>query len=329
MRFKDPLFFLLLIPAVVLIFLYVRHKIGAEASIRFPNVGLVRQAGGRRAGMGRFFRGFLRLAAFLFLITALARPQTGTGEEKTTEHVVDIMIALDISGSMATLDFQPENRLTAAKLEARRFIEGRPHDRMGLVIFAGQSLTQCPLTTDRQALLTLLDKIQLGMLEDGTAIGLGLASSLNRLKNSDAKRKVIILLTDGVNNAGEIHPLTATNIAKDLGIRVYAIGVGKEGMSVLPVQDPQLGTRLLRVETTIDEKMMKEIAAKTSGLYFRAQDTRGLKDIFKEIDKLEKTEITVESYMRYEERYFWFVWLALFLLLFEIVWKDLIFVKLP
>lgn len=329
MKFQDPLFFLILIPALILIFLYVRHKIGAEASIRFPNVGLVQKAGARRAGVDRFFRGLVRLAALIFLIAALARPQTGTGEEKTTEHVVDIMISLDISGSMATLDFQPENRLVAAKQEAKRFIEGRPQDRMGLVIFAGQSLAQCPLTTDRQALLTMLDKIQLGMLEDGTAIGLGLASSLNRLKDSTAKRKVVILLTDGVNNAGEIHPLTAAKIAKDLGIRVYAIGVGKEGISVLPVQDPHLGTRLLRVETTIDEKMMKEIATQTGGLYFRAQDSRGLKDIFKEIDKLEKTEITVESFMRYEERYFWFLWPALFLLLFEILWKDFLFLKLP
>ena len=265
----------------------------------------------------------------VFLILAIARPQTSTGEEKTTEFVVDIMIALDVSGSMATLDFHPDNRLAAAKLEARHFVEARGHDRIGLVVFAGQSVTQCPLTVDRGAILALLDKVQLGMLEDGTAIGLGLANAVNRLKDSQAKSKVIILLTDGINNAGEIDPLTAADLAKQFGIRVYTIGVGKEGQAILPIQDPRFGTRLLKVETRIDEKSLSDISRRTGGLYFRAQDERALREIFKEIDRLEKTEIKVETYTHYDERYFWFLWPAFFILLFEIVWTNLVRVKIP
>ncbi len=329
MRFAGPVHLLWLIPVFVVSFLYLGAKISREASLRFSSLKLLREAGARRTTSGRLIRTILRSLALVFLILALARPQTGSGQVKTTEHVVDIMLALDISGSMATLDFEPDNRLTAAKQEAKRFIEGRPHDRIGLVVFAGQSLTQCPLTTDSNAIQALLDKIHLGMLEDGTAIGLGLGNALNRLKESEAKQKVIILLTDGVNNAGSISPLTAGGIAKTLGIRVYTIGVGREGESVLPVQDPRFGTRLIKVQTEIDEKMLKEIAKLTGGEYFRAQDQRGLREIFRQIDRLEKTEITVESFLTYEEQYFWFLWPALLLLLAELVWVSAVSVKLP
>ena len=329
MRFASPIHFLWFIPIFVVSFLYLGGKISREATLRFSSLKLLREAGARRTTSGRLIRTVLRFLALVFLILALARPQTGSGQVKTTEHVVDIMLALDISGSMATLDFQPDNRLTAAKAEAKRFIEGRPHDRIGLVVFAGQSVTQCPLTTDSNALQALLDKIHLGMLEDGTAIGLGLGNALNRLKGSEAKQKVVILLTDGVNNAGSISPLTAAGIAKTLGVRVYTIGVGREGESVLPVQDPRFGTRLIKVETVIDEKMMKEIAKLTGGEYFRAQDQRGLKEIFRQIDRLEKTEITVENFLTYEEHYFWFLWPALLFLLTELVWVSVVSVKLP
>ena len=329
MKFASPYYFLFLIPATLLFFLYLWHKIGKEASIKFSSIQLVRQAGGKRVIGGRFLPAFARLLALIFLILALARPQTGTGEEKTTEHVVDIMIALDISGSMATLDFHPDNRLVAAKLDARRFVEGRSHDRIGLVVFAAQSITQCPLTVDRSAMLTLLDRVQLGMVEDGTAIGLGLANAVSRLKGSEAKSKVIILLTDGINNSGEIDPLTAADLAKTFGIRVYTIGIGRNGTSLLPIQDPRFGTRLLRVESEIDEKTLELIAHKTGGKYFRAQDEKGLREIFDEIDRLEKTEITVEQYMRYEEKYFLFLWPALGLILFEILWMNLVRVKIP
>ncbi len=329
MRFANLLHFLWLIPAAALFILYLRGKISREAALKFSSLKLLEQAGAKRVILSRWIRGMLRFLALVFMILALARPQTGSGETKTTEHVVDIMIALDISGSMATLDFEPDNRLVAAKQEAKRFIEGRPHDRIGLVVFAGQSVTQCPLTTDSNAILALLDKIQLGMLEDGTAIGLGLGNALNRLKESEAKRKVVILLTDGVNNAGEISPLTAAGIAKELGIRVYTIGVGREGESVLPVQDPRFGTRLLKVETQIDEKMLTQIAKMTGGAYFRAQDRQALNEIFRQIDRLERTEITVENFLSYEERYFWFLWPALLFLLAELVWANAVSVKFP
>src|SRR3989338_6451247 len=192
MRFAQPWFFLMVIPAAVFFYLYVRGTIGKEATLKFSSLQLVRRTGAKKPVRPRFFPGLLRLAGLLLLVVALARPQTSSGEEKTTEHVVDIVIALDISGSMATLDFNPDNRLVAAKQEAKRFIEGRRHDRIGLVVFAGQSFTQCPLTTDHQAILTLLDMIQLGMVEDGTAIGLGLGNAVNRLRESEAKSKVVV-----------------------------------------------------------------------------------------------------------------------------------------
>ena len=329
MRFADPWYFLLVGPAVVFFYLYIRGMIGKEATLKFSSIQLVRQTGAKKPVRARFFLALMRLVSLLLLVAAIARPQTSSGEEKTTEHVVDIVIALDISGSMATLDFNPDNRLTAAKQEAKRFIEGRRHDRIGLVVFAGQSFTQCPLTTDHQAILTLLDIIQLGMVEDGTAIGLGLGNAVNRLRESEAKSKVVILLTDGVNNAGEIDPLTAADLAKQYSVRVYTVGVGKEGESLLPVADPRFGTRVLAVETEIDERTLMAIANRTGGRYFRAEDSENLRKIFREIDGLEKTEVTVEKYVHYEERYFWFLWPALFILLFEVIWTNTVKIKIP
>ncbi len=329
MRFASPTYFLLLLPAGGFFFLYIRGRIGKEAMLKFSSLKLVKDTGVRRITFRRLFPAALRLTALILIVFALARPQTGTGEEKSTRQVVDIMIALDLSGSMATLDFHPDNRLVAAKLEAKRFIEGRRNDRIGLVVFAGQSFTQCPLTVDHRAVLTLLDKVQLGMIEDGTAIGLGLANAVNRLKSSEAKSKVAILLTDGVNNAGEIDPLTAADLAAQYRVRVYTIGVGREGTSLLPIQDPAFGARVLKVETHIDENMLQSIAAKTGGAYFRAQDERSLREIFKRIDSLEKTEVTVEKYTHYEERFFWFLWPAILFILFELLWTHLLWVKIP
>lgn len=329
MRFADPVYFLLIVPAVVLAVLVVRRRIGREATLRFSSLSTVKSAKPGRAFGGRAAQAILRTLALVFLAVALARPQTGTGEDRTSREVVDIVLALDVSGSMATLDFQPDNRLEAAKLEAKRFIEGRPDDRIGLVVFSGQSITQCPLTVDHQAILTMLDQIRLGMLEDGTAIGLGLANAVNRLKDAQAKSKVVVLLTDGVNNAGEIDPLTAAGLAKQFKVRVYTIGVGKEGTALLPVNDPMFGTRLIKVETEIDEKTLERIARETGGEYFRAQDSRGLREIFKQIDRLEKTEITVERHTHYDEHFFWPAWAAVILLLAEALWMHGLRVKIP
>lgn len=329
MKFKDPLFLVLVLPAIGFFILYIWGLIGQEAALRFSSLRLVKEAAGKKSRFRRLVPASLRLAALVFLVLALMRPQTGTGEEKSTQQVIDIMISLDVSGSMATLDFQPDNRLVAAKLEAKRFITERPNDRIGLVIFAGQSFTQCPLTVDHKAILTMLDQIQFGMVEDGTAIGLGLANAVNRLRGSEAKSKVVVLLTDGVNNAGEIDPVTAAGLAAQYKVKVYTIGVGKEGFAFLPVKDPVFGTRLMKVQTEIDEKLMNDIARKTGGRYFRAQDSRGLRQIFKEIDRLEKTEIKVEKFMHYDEHYFWFLWPALICVLLEIAWTQLFFVKIP
>lgn len=329
MKFADPQYFLLLIPAVILYFLYLRGTIGKEAVLRFSNVKLVKSAGARRPVFRRVLPATLRLVALTLLIAALARPQTGTGEEKTSQEVVDIMISLDISGSMATLDFYPDDRLKVAKVEARRFIEGRSKDRIGLVVFAGQSVTQSPLTVDHEAVLALLDRIQLGMLEDGTAIGLGLANAVNRLKDTEAKSKIVVLLTDGVNNAGEIDPLTAATLAQQFKVRVYTIGVGREGESVLPIQDPRFGTRILKVQTHIDERILTQIAQSTGGRFFRAQDAKGLHDIFREIDRLERTEVKVERFTHHEEHFFKFLWPAFLVFLIELAWTQLVRVKLP
>ena len=329
MRFSNPFYFLLLVPAALFFLLYLKGKIGKEAVLRFSSLSAVKSTGVKKLGFRRFFPALLRFSALVLVIFALARPQSGIGEEKTTQQVIDIVIALDVSGSMATLDFHPGNRLTAAKLEARQFIEGRKGDRLGLVIFGGQSFTVCPLTVDHQALLSLLETIQFGMVEDGTAIGVGLGTAINRLKDSEAKSRVIVLLTDGVNNTGEIDPLTAASLARQYGIKVHIIGVGKEGMALLPVNDPVFGTRLINFRTQIDEKMMTRIAESTGGAYFRAQDERALREIFKLIDKMEKTEVKIERYTHYEEHYFWFLWSALFLLACELLWTSAVFVKIP
>ncbi len=329
MRLGSPFFLLLLAPAFVLFILYLRGRIGREATLKFSSLKLVERTGARRLTFTRFWPALLRFVVMIFVIVSLARPQSSSGEQKSTEHVVDIMLVMDVSGSMATLDFHPENRLTAAKQEAKRFLEDRTHDRIGLVIFSGQSFTQCPLTIDHKAVFLLLDRIRLGMMEDGTAIGLGLGTAVNRLKESEAKSKVAVLLTDGVNNAGEIDPLTAADLAKQFGIRVYTVGIGVEGESILPIQDPRFGTRYVKVETEIDEKTLFEIARRTGGVYYRARDTEGLKQIFKAIDELEKTEITVEQYTHYEEKYFLFLWPAFALLFVDVLFHNLISRKLP
>ena len=271
MRLADPWYLILALVALPLILLFIKGIIGQEAALKFSNVEMVHASGARNLSFRRFMLGLLRAAVLLLLLFALARPQTGEGKSEETKKVVDVMIAVDISSSMATLDFHPDNRLVAAKMEAERFIRSRPDDRMGLVTFAKHSLTVSPLTTDHAALLQLLKRIQLGLIEDGTAIGVGLANAVNRLRESEAKSKVAILLTDGINNSGEIDPLTAGDIAKELGIRVYTIGMGIDGQALIPIDHPRHGRRLVQTYTEIDEGTLTEIAKRTGGLYFRAR----------------------------------------------------------
>jgi Ca-activated chloride channel family protein len=268
-----------------------------------------------------------RLMAILFLILALARPQIRNDEQITNGEGIDIILCLDISGSMLAQDFSP-NRMEAAKNVAAEFIDGRPTDRIGLVIFSGESFTMCPLTTDRSVLKTQLFSVESGLLEDGTAIGSGLATSVERLRSSKSKSKVIILLTDGENNGGLIDPNTAKEIAKAVGVRVYTVGVGTEGFAPMPVQTSG-GVVMQREKVSIDEKLLTQIASETGAKYFRAKDNESLTAIYREIDQLEKSKIEITTMKRYSEQFFPFAILATMLLVLEYVLRLTVFRKFP
>ena len=269
----------------------------------------------------------LKVLAIVFLVTALARPQSSNSWQTYTSEGIEIMLALDISGSMLARDFSPD-RLEAAKDVATKFILERPQDKIGLVVFAGESFTQCPLTTDQAVLVNLMRDVHSGMIEDGTAIGLGLANAVNRLKDSPGKSKVVILLTDGVNNRGMIAPVTAAELAKTYGIRVYTIGVGTYGEAPYPVQTP-FGVQLQNVTVEIDESVLKQIAATTGGQYFRATDNDKLKQIYQEIDQLEKSKIEVKHFSKKQEQYFWFALIGMLLLIAEGILRYTVLRKIP
>jgi Ca-activated chloride channel family protein len=243
----------------------------------------------------------LRMIAIALFIIALARPQSVLDKQNISTEGIDIVLELDLSGSMLAEDFSP-NRIEAAKQVASEFIDGRTNDRIGLVVFSAESFTQCPLTTDYPVLKNLLRDVKNGMIADGTAIGLAIANGVNRLKDSKAKSKVMILLTDGVNNRGEIDPITAARIAATYGIRIYTVGVGAQGEAPYPVQTP-FGIRRQMIPVDLDEKVLTQVADMTGGKYYRATDNRKLKAIYKEIDQLERTKIEVMAYKRYSELY--------------------------
>jgi Ca-activated chloride channel homolog len=328
-RFADPWWLLLLLCVPLLGLLEQRRGRALSHGLLFPPSRLASQMS--RGGLDTFLL-LLRAAkwaAMVLVVLALARPQLGSSEEDILTEGVDIMIALDCSGSMAAEDFHPRNRISVAKQEVRDFILGRRSDRIGLVIFAARSFTKCPLTVDYDVLLKQADDVQLGTLQDGTAIGNGLATAINRLRASRAKSRVIILLTDGVNNSGEIDPLTAAEIGKSLGLRIYTIGVGKGGVAPVPVDDPVYGRRYVEVEVQIDEKLLKNIAQMTGGQYYRAVDRDSLAAIFKTIDSLEKSKISTKSYTHYREVFGWFLWPGLGLVLLESLLSRTRFRKLP
>jgi Ca-activated chloride channel family protein len=269
----------------------------------------------------------LRILTLCCLIVALARPQTRNDEQLVNGEGIDIVLCLDISGSMLAQDFTP-NRMEAAKNVASEFIDHRPTDRIGLVIFSGESFTMCPLTTDRSVLKSQLFNVQSGLLEDGTAIGSGLATSVDRLRNSPSKSKVIILLTDGENNGGLIDPNTAKEIAKSLGVRVYTVGMGTEGFAPVPIQTAT-GVIMQREKVNIDEKLLTQIATETGGRYYRAKDNESLKNIYEEIDHLEKSKIEVSTIRRYSEQFFPFALAAAISLLLELLLRWTILRKFP
>jgi Ca-activated chloride channel family protein len=269
----------------------------------------------------------LRLLAFTCLIIALARPQLQYSEQQKEGEGIDIILCIDVSGSMTAQDFTP-NRMEAAKNVALDFIDNRQSDRIGIVIFAGESFTQCPLTTDYFVLKSQLKQIRNGLLEDGTSIGSGLATSVDRLRDSKSKSKVVILLTDGVNNGGLIDPSTAKEIAKAFHVKVYTIGVGTDGFAPTPISTP-LGTVIQNEKVTIDEKLLKNIADETGGRYYRATDNQSLTNIYSEIDQLEKSKVEVVTYQRYVEKFYLFVFLAMAFLLVEIIFRYTLFRKFP
>jgi Ca-activated chloride channel family protein len=310
---------LLLIPAIIW---YIYQHNQGRADFQIPALApfrLIKQ--GSRVYL-RHIPFILRMMAIALLIIVLARPQSTNRWENETVEGIDIMLALDISGSMLAGDFSP-NRIEASKDVATEFVSGRPNDRIGIVLFGGESFTQCPLTTDHAVLINLLREVKVGIIEDqSTAIGLGLANSVKRLKDSGAKSRVVILVTDGVNNAGSVDPLTAAEIAKTFGIRVYTIGVGSRGTAPYPVQDVFGNVYYQQMQVEIDEDMLKQIAGMTSGKYFRATSNQKLKEIYAEIDQLEKSKIDVKQYSRKYEEYRLFAFAALILVIMEILFKN-------
>lgn len=320
--FANPVFLylLLVVPAMIAFYVFKQHK--SSPSLRMPGLKPFEESGTTFRNYLRHVLFALRIIAITLLIFILARPQSISNFQDVSTEGIDIVLTLDISGSMLARDFKPD-RLEAAKNVATEFISGRPYDRIGLVVFSGESFTQCPLTTDHAVLINLMREIQSGMIEDGTAIGMGLANAVNRIKDSETKSKVIILLTDGINNMGEIAPATAADIAKTYGIRVYTIGVGTQGMAPYPVQTP-FGTQFQNMPVEIDEGILKEIASKTGGKYFRATDNNKLVQVYKEIDQLEKSKIDVKQFIRKEERYLAPAIIAFCFLVIEILARSLL-----
>lgn len=323
MFFEYPrLLFLLILPALLAALYIYREIKGLHPHLRVSS-SKPWLAGGRSFySVFRHFPYIFRIGALSLIIIAIARPRSSSEMEKVNSEGIDIVLAMDVSSSMLARDFDPD-RISASKDIGIEFISQRPSDRIGIVVFAGESYTQCPLTTDRATLINLMKEIQIGLIDDGTAIGNGLATAVARIKDSDAKSKVIILLTDGVNNSGEISPQNAAEIAATYGIRVYTIGVGANGTAPVPVMT-SWGVQYQNVEVQIDEELLKNIASLTGGQYFRATDNTKLSEIYSEINKMEKSRTTIDSFPVYKELFPQFGLIALVLLALELLCRVLI-----
>lgn len=315
--FSQPGYLYLLFGLPLLLVWYLFREKRQHPKLQISDARMFETAGNSPKVILRHGLFVLRLLALALLIVALARPQTSSKGQNVTVEGIDIVLSLDVSGSMLARDLTPD-RLDASKAVAEEFIKGRPSDRIGLVIFSGETFTQVPLTTDHAILLNMLKDVKSGMIEDGTAIGDGLATAAGRLKDSEAISKVVILLTDGVNNAGSVDPMTAAEIARVFGIRVYTIGVGTYGTAPYPVQTP-FGIQIRDMKVEIDEPLLQEIAKKTDGQYFRATSNQKLEEIYKEIDKLERSKIDVTEFSRKFEEYLSLVIAAFALLLLEMI----------
>ena len=325
MRFAQPFYLLLLLLVVPLVYFELRKR---KSAIRFSDVSYFRKTG-NRGKILRYIPIALNVVVLILMAFALARPQKGRVYEEIETSGVDIMLCLDISTSMRAEDFQPKNRLYVAKERAKEFVERRKGDRIGLVIFAADALTQCPLTFDHTILRDLLDYVDFGILEDGTAIGAGLATAVTRLKNSEAREKTIILLTDGVNNRGEIDPVSAAKIAQTFGIKVYCIGVGTKGMVPYPVDHPLYGRRYTQVEIDFDMNTLNEIASITGGHAFVASDAGALRTVYDEIDEMEPTTFKTTQHTVYAEKVGNLTLPAIMLLLVNLLFGFVFFRRLP
>lgn len=326
MTWANPLYFWLLLLIPLFIWLYIQHE-KSPATFTLSTTGAFK---GRKVSWRTRLSWLpfaLAIVGYTLGIIALARPQSSDSYSTQSTEGINIVLAIDISGSMLTRDLEP-NRFEAAKMVAGEFISSRPNDNMGLVVFARESYTQCPLTTDHAVLLSLVDAVEMGLVDDGTAIGSGLATAVNRLKDIEEGSKVVILLTDGTNNSGTIAPITAAEIAASFGIRVYTIGVGTMGEALSPIQTI-LGIEYIPQKVEIDEASLRDIAATTGGQYFRATDNNSLRAIYAEIDQLEKTKLKVESFTQKEELFPPFVWGALVALFGALLLRSTIFRRMP
>ena len=331
LRFEHPEWLLLLCLLPVLLYLYIMQGRQRQGSVQFSDVTTLKKMGATLWTRLRHLLIVCKLLGLALLVMAMARPQAGREKRELSADGIDIMLTLDVSSSMELndLDNGERSRLEVAKGVVADFIAGRYSDRIGMVIFAGESFTQCPLTLDYDVLHSFLQGVQIADERwDGTAIGMALINATNRLRESEGRSQVVILLTDGVNNAGEIEPLTAADVAQAVGVRVYTIGVGSDGSIRRPVQGI-FGTRYQTVQVEIDEETLREVAQRTGGQYYRATSEQKLEEIYREIGRLETTEITSEVHVEYSERYAYFLWPGLLLLLVEVVLANTRFRRLP
>ena len=326
--FANPGYFYLLLLIIPILGAYFWKQRHGSASIQLSSLGGFAKAPKSYKQYFRHILVVLRVLLVAVLVAILARPQTSNNWQNETTEGIDIVLALDLSSSMLACDFQP-NRIEAAKNVAVEFVSGRPNDRIGLVVFSGESFTQCPITGDHAVLINLVRELKSGMIDDGTAIGMGLGTAVNRLKESTAKSKVIILLTDGVNNMGSLAPETAAEIAQTFGIRVYTVGIGTMGYAKYPVPNMFGGMTFQDMKVEIDEQMLRKIADKTNGKYFRATGNKKLKQVYQEIDKLEKSKISIQHVNNKKEEYFFLAVFAALLLLLELLLRNTLFRSLP
>lgn len=334
MRLANPYYLLLFLIWIPMIWLYIRRETKSRPAITFSDVSMFKDIPVSIKVRTRHIVFILRLFAIGLFIIALARPQKGRSEQEVTTHGVDILLTLDVSTSMKALDFKPQNRLHVAKETIKSFIEKREHDRIGLVVFAGRSFTKSPLTLDYNVINSFIDDIRFGEIEDGTAVGTAVATAASRLKESDAKSRIIILLTDGASNRGEITPTVAAQAAAKLGIKIYTIGIGKSGKIPYPMeyQNPWTGkieTKVEMVDSDLDEQTLVDIANTTGGKFFRAHNSKELESIYSTIDELEKTEIKTVSYTTWAEKFFPWLIAGFILLIIEILLSNTFYRKVP